>query len=151
MILNIFDSLFFTELIQLFNVPYIMPKSVEWKNANPIVRYSCSISFDELIRVNEEFVQNPLFTKMIYQIHDLTHIDGVEINDFQIDVISARNSIFTRWNKNLLLIIICNDPVLIERILLYKKYMKELSWTVELTEDVEKAILIAGKHQSQFV
>ena len=127
-----------------------MPADVEWKNTNPIIHYGEVVNYEIISTICDRMVRHDLFEQMKYQIHDFTKTKKSILNSFEIDVISARDIYINTWNEGLYVILACNTKEMTEHALLYKEFMQELAWKVNIVDTIEEAYALAEEYEAVY-
>ena len=113
----------------------------KWIGNDFVCSFKGEITFAELDQANSEIYRDSRFDVMNYAIFDFTSVKRFDLNELEVEVLSALDQSISRWNMNLRLALVGNDHNNVEEMILrYIKLMENNPWDVEHFDHLETAI-----------
>lgn len=116
-----------------------MPYKIIWEDKGIYIKWFGIISAEENIRLNGEIYGTKLFETIDYQIGDFLDAEYATFSERDIYIIATLEKQASRWNKNLKVAHIANDPEIINAIRSYELNMRESGWEFGLFDNLEDA------------
>ena len=118
-----------------------MSYSYKWIGNDIVFSFIGEITFDDLDQANSEIYRDSRFDLMKYAIFDFLRVTHFNVNEEEMEVISALDQSIARWNRNLRLALVGTDHNNVEEMILrYLKLMGNTEWDIEYFDHLESAI-----------
>ena len=115
---------------------------IDWQERGVYWKYSGSVSGDEIIQTSTAIYSDERFDELRYKLCDFVDTDNISMSLEEVAQIACQHTAGALTNPNVKIALVGNESNLPNLALLlekYKTYDKELSWPIELFDDLEKA------------
>jgi len=112
-----------------------------WIGNDIVFSFKGEITFSDLDQANSEIYRDSRFDLMNYALFDFTGVQSFDLNEVEVEIISALDQSIARWNMNLRIALIGNDQNNVEEMIFrYIKMMENNPWDIEHFDHPEPAI-----------
>ncbi len=116
-----------------------MPYKIEWEDSGLMIKWNGKVTASDNIRSNGEMYGDKRFDTLTYQICDFLDAEFTHYTDKEIRIISELELQASNWNKNLKVVHLTKNPVLVKVIKKYEKRMESSGWKFFISDSLEEA------------
>lgn len=116
-----------------------MPSKLFWEEKGAYIKWSGLITADENIRVNGEIYGCKNFDTIKYLISDILDAELPDFTDTNLRVIAKLDEQASKWNPNLKIAHVSNNPESVQLIKSYENKMDDSEWTFMVFDNLEDA------------
>ncbi len=116
-----------------------MPYKVFWEEEGVYVRWSGLSDADESIKLNGDIYGCKHFDTIKYIISDTLDAELPNFSEIDIRIIAKLDEQASRWNPNLKVAHISNNPEFVQLIKSYENKMDDSGWTFGVFDNLEDA------------